>query len=85
MDLINKQYKQNIENSPVIQQIINALFHDTKWFFFLQMNLFAAYLIPFFLQILVFDHYCIAGENYIQGGEHSLNASKLANKVTASA
>ena len=56
MNEINKQYKLNIEQFPVIQQIINALFAKTWWFFCFQIVMYIFYIVPFLLQMLYYDH-----------------------------
>lgn len=52
------QYMLEIEHFPVLQQIINALFHRTWWFFVVQILLYCVYIIPFGLQMLYYDHLC---------------------------
>ena len=51
-------YMLDIEHFPVLQQIINALFHRTWWFFAFQILLYCVYIIPFGLQMLYYDHLC---------------------------
>ena len=56
MSNINQAYGDEIELHTVLQKIIDALFADTKNYFFYLIMVYLLYVIPFFAQMLWFTN-----------------------------
>jgi len=56
LDRVNLQYGKHCEKHHVLMKLTDALFNDSKYFYYKQIFAYILYMVPFFMQLLWYDH-----------------------------